>query len=67
MDGQLGASDPDIEAQETILDTRFIARNDLNGEEVWPQRATERIWDDLAAGFPGIVDLGFRHIKQEDR
>jgi 8-oxo-dGTP diphosphatase len=67
VDGQLGASDPDIEAQETILDTRFIARNDLNGEEVWPQRATERIWDDLAAGFPGIVDLGFRHIKQEDR
>jgi 8-oxo-dGTP pyrophosphatase MutT (NUDIX family) len=65
--GKLGLWEPDIEAQETILESRFIARDDLDGEEVWPQRATDRIWDDLAAGFPGIVDLGFRHITQLDR
>ncbi len=65
--GQLGAWDPDIEAQETILESRFITRNDLNWKQIWPQRASERIWDDLAAGFPSIVDLGFRHITQADR
>jgi len=67
LGGSLGSWNPDIKAKETILDTRFIASDDLNGEEVWPQRATDRIWDDLAAGFPGIVDLGFRHITQADR
>ena len=60
--GQLGARNPDIEAKESVLDSRFIARDELDGEDVWPPRATDRIWDDLAAGFPGIVDLGFRHI-----
>jgi ADP-ribose pyrophosphatase YjhB (NUDIX family) len=65
--GQLGSWELDVEAKETILDTRFIARDDLDGEDVWPQKATDRIWDDLAAGFPSIVDLGFRHITQADR
>ena len=65
--GQLGSWELDAEAKETILDTRFIARDDLDGEDVWPQKATDRIWDDLAAGFPSIVDLGFRHITQADR
>ena len=65
--GVLGGWDPDVAAWEDILDARFVSRDELNGEEIWPQRVTDRIWDDLAAGFPGIVDLGYRHITRNDK
>ena len=64
--GELGAGDPDVAAQERILDARFIAQGDLNGEEIWPEQVTNRVWNDLAAGFPGIVDLGFRHLPYDE-
>lgn len=65
--GRLGAWNPDADAQEKILDARFFARTELGSREIWPERVTDRVWDDLANGFPGVVDLGFRHLQRDKR
>ncbi|MBT3941596.1 MAG: NUDIX hydrolase [Chloroflexi bacterium] len=65
--GELGAWNPDIEAQENILDARFVSQYELIGKEIWPERVTERVWDDLDAGFPEIIDLGFRRLPTDSK
>ncbi|MDP6823684.1 MAG: NUDIX hydrolase [Dehalococcoidia bacterium] len=65
--GTLGDWTPDIEASEDILDARFFSREQLDGQQIWPMRVTDRIWDDLAAGFPEIIDLGFRRLERREQ
>ena len=65
--GSLGEWDPDTEASEEILAARFFSHDEIKGQQIWPMRVTDRVWDDLAAGFPEIVDLGFRRLPTDDK
>ena len=58
-------SDPGYNARQSRV--HFVHCDEISNSQAWPQRATERVWDDLPTGFPSIVDLGFRHFKQEER
>ncbi|MDA1258687.1 MAG: NUDIX hydrolase [Chloroflexi bacterium] len=57
----------DNSEQEVIRDARFLTREESGTEEIWPMAVTVRVWDDLAAGFPAVVDLGYvRRASYED-